>query len=84
MRTTIAVDDNVLAEAKRRAHARGVSLGAFIEDALRVVLARSQPSTRPEIPVFRHGTGPRPGVDLTSNRALQEVLDADADLTDLR
>jgi hypothetical protein len=27
------------------------------------------------IPVFRGGTGPRPGIDLTSNRALYEVLD---------
>ena len=84
MRTTIAVDDNVLAEAKRRARARGLSLGEFVEDALRVVLARAQPADRPEIPVFRGGTGPRPGVDLTSNRALQEALDADRDPDQLR
>ena len=30
--------------------------------------------TRPDVPVFT-GTGPRPGIDLTSNRALHEVLD---------
>jgi uncharacterized protein (DUF1330 family) len=29
----------------------------------------------PTIPVFRGGTGPRPGIDLTSNRALFEALD---------
>ena len=84
MRTTLALDDNVLAEAKRRARARGLSLGEFVEDALRVVLARTPPVDRPAIPVFRRGTGVRPGVDVTSNRALHEVLDADRGLDELR
>ena len=74
VRTTIALDDNVLDEAKRQARARGMTLGAFVEDALRTVLARRGEVDRPVIPVFRGGTGPRPGVDLTSNRALFEVL----------
>jgi hypothetical protein len=30
---------------------------------------------RPAVPVFRGGTGPRPGLDLTSNRALHQALD---------
>jgi hypothetical protein len=30
--------------------------------------------------VFRGGTGPRPGIDLTSNRALHEVLDEGLEL----
>jgi hypothetical protein len=30
---------------------------------------------RPAVPVFRGGTGARPGVDLTSNQALHEALD---------
>ncbi|MGH9261853.1 MAG: ribbon-helix-helix protein, CopG family, partial [Acidimicrobiales bacterium] len=84
MRTTIAVDDNVLAAAKRRARERGVSLGAVIEDALRAALARGPDADRPAIPVFRGGTGVRPGIDVTSNRALLEALDADRPLDDLR
>jgi len=40
-------------------------------------LAAPAPSSAPPIPVFRGGTGPRPGVDLTSNRGLHEVLDED-------
>jgi hypothetical protein len=84
MRTTIAVDDNVLAEAKRRARARGMSLGEFVEDALRAAITRARPADRPAIPVFRGGTGPRPGIDLTSNRGLQEALDADRGLDELR
>jgi hypothetical protein len=29
----------------------------------------------PAIPVFRGGTGPRPGIDFSSNQALFELLD---------
>jgi len=37
-----------------------------------------------ELPVFRGGNGPRPGVDLTSNRALYELLDEGVELNKLR
>ena len=84
MRTTIAVDDNVLAEAKRRSRERGVSLGDFVEDALRAMLARTRPVDRPSIPVFREGTGVRAGIDATSNRALLEALDDGRALDELR
>ncbi len=85
MRTTISVDDNLLAAAKARGREKGQTLGQVIEAALRRDLA--EPSDRPVValPVFRGGDGPRPGVDLRSNRALLEVLDDGADdITDLR
>jgi hypothetical protein len=78
MRTTVAVDDHLLAAAKRCASQRGQTLGQVIEGALRRELAepvRSEPVT---VPVFRGGDGPLPGVDLRSNRALREVLDRSA------
>lgn len=84
MRTTVAIDDNVLAAAKRRARERGLSLGAVIEDALRASLAPGRPAERPPIPVFREGTGVRAGVDATSNRALLEAFDGDSPVDDLR
>jgi Ribbon-helix-helix protein, copG family len=84
VRITISVDDNVLAAAKRRAHERGVSLDAVIEDALRAALARGQEADRPAIPVFRGGTGVRTGIDASSSRALLEALDADQLLDHLR
>lgn len=81
MRTTVAIDDELLAAAKRRARERGTSLGSVIEDALRRALL-SSPDDRPApaLPVYRGGTGPRPGVDLTSNAALAELLDEDVPL----
>jgi len=76
MRTTVTIADELLAAAKRRAQARGMSLGQVVEAALRRDLADPEtPTTRPRIPVFSGGDGPRPGLDLTSNRSLHEALD---------
>jgi hypothetical protein len=81
MRTTVSIADELLAAAKRRARERGQSLGSVIEDALRRELASNDDQgARPTVPVFRGGTGPRPGIDLNSNRALFEVLDDTLDL----
>jgi hypothetical protein len=78
MRTTIAVDEHLLAAAKRRARERGQTLGQVIEGALRRELAEPASSEPVAVPVFRGGDGPLPGVDLRSNRALREVLDRGA------
>ena len=75
MRTTVAIDDHLLARAKDRARARGTTLGKVIEDALRTELSRPEAGDAPPIPVFRGGGGLRPGVDLSSNRAIQELFD---------
>jgi hypothetical protein len=75
MRTTVAIDDNVLAAAKVRAREQRTTLGRLVETALRRELAGAErPATIP-LPVFTSGNGPRPGVDFRSNRALAEVLD---------
>lgn len=84
MRTTVAVDDHLLAAAKRRAQERGQTLGQVVEDALRRELAESPGYEPIEVPVFRGGDGPRPGIDLRSNRAVRELLDRDAEMTGLR
>lgn len=78
MRTTIALDDELLTAAKRRARERGESLGQVIEAALRRELATGDEAGAPlAVPVFTGGSGPRPGIDLTSNRTLHEALDED-------
>ena len=71
----------MLAAARRRAQHRGETLGQFVEAALRRELADDdEGSTPPPIPVFTGGTGPAPGVDLTSNRAVAEIFDEELDL----
>jgi len=78
MRTTINVDDGLLAEAKRRAAERDMTLTALIEDALRVALRsrrRDEVDEEPFQTITYHGGGLMPGVDLDDNAALRGLLD---------
>lgn len=85
MRTTLSISDELLEAARRRARESGQTLGAVVESALRRELAAvRQPGQRPEVPTFTRGTGPRPGLDLSSTAALHAALDEDDELTDLR
>lgn len=84
MRTTISVDDHLLDSARRRARERGQTLGQVVEDALRRELVEPERHKTVQVPVFRGGRGAEPGIELTSNRALREALDAGAGLDALR
>jgi plasmid stability protein len=76
MRTTINLDDDLLAEAKQVAARTGRSLTAVVEDALRQSLHRRHPPTRQsvELPVFGEG-GTQPGVDLDDSAALLDLME---------
>jgi hypothetical protein len=81
MRTTLSLSDELLTAAKRRARERGQTLGEFVDAALQRELSdASRQREAPPIPVFRGGSGPRPGVDFSSNQALFELLDEDVPL----
>ncbi len=81
MRTTLSIADELLASAKVRARNRGLTLGQLVEQALQAELsrARAQPDG-PVLPVHEARGGVHPGVDLTSNRAVRELLDGDLPL----
>ncbi len=80
MRTTVSIADELLMAAKERAARLGTTLGRVVEAALRRELTRVPDAQGPPLPVFRGGTGPRPGVELSSTRALLELLDEDIPL----
>jgi hypothetical protein len=85
MRTTISIDDELLESAKIRARERGLTLGGLVEAALRSELALTrEPESRPAVPILRGGSGLRPGVDITSNRGLHELLDEGVPFEKLR
>lgn len=74
MRTTVSIDDNLLAEAKALAARTGRPLGAVVDDALRVLLIDRTSTRAPvEIPTYG-GSGLQPGVDLEDKEALAELL----------
>ena len=77
MRTTIKIDDTLLAEAKARAADSGRTLNAVVEDALREAFARRAVADHrlgPTLPVFR-GARLVPGVDLDDSAALLEQME---------
>jgi hypothetical protein len=77
VRTTIKIDDALLAEAKARAADSGRTLNAVVEDALRESFARRASAdqvARPKLPVFRGGRLV-PGVDLDDSVALLEQME---------
>lgn len=81
MKTTLDLNDRLVAEAKARAVRERTTLTRLVEEGLRWRLsaqATAVKATRPSIPVYRGRGGLRPGIDATSNRAL---LDAAGDDT---
>jgi hypothetical protein len=76
MRTTIRLDDELLAASKALAARTGRTLTKVIEDALRQSLAR-RPDEEGEpvrLPTFA-GKGLRPGLDLDDSSGLIDVME---------
>ena len=78
MRTTVRLDDALMQQAKREASRRGETLTSLIEQGLRLVIAQShgqQKRRRVVLPVSSAKGGVRPGVDLSNNSALLDLMD---------
>jgi hypothetical protein len=74
MRTTVTIDDHLLAEAKVLAARQHRTLGQVIEDALRASVTRAaQPREPVTFPTFGDASQ-RPLVDILDKEALAEVL----------
>jgi hypothetical protein len=78
VRTTVSIDDDVLRDAKGRAAAEGRTLGELITDALRERLSRRSRRARGRYRAVTSGEGgPRPGVDITNNAGLRDLMDVE-------
>jgi hypothetical protein len=76
MRTTVSIDDDVLRNAKQRAAAEGRTLGEFVTEALRERIARRPRRGRARFePVTFGQGGTLPGVDLTNNAAVRDLME---------
>lgn len=77
MRTTVTIEDGLLREIKALAAREDRTIGSVLEDAIRKLLEQPGPSTRQpfSLPTFvPRVPGLRPGVDLTDNEGLAEML----------
>lgn len=76
MRTTVSIDDHLLAEAKVLAARTARPLGAVLDDALRALLHTDNTAgTRRAFRLPTHGSGGlQPGVDLEDTEARAELM----------
>jgi hypothetical protein len=78
MRTTIAIQDDLLRRARKVALERDTSLRELVEDALRSALARPKEGVKAKpfrLATFR-GRGLMPGVDLDHTASLLDVMES--------
>jgi predicted transcriptional regulator len=77
MRTTIQLDEQLLARVREVAAKTGRTMTAVIEDALRQALAPKKTKGRRQRVRLTtvKGNGPRPGLDLDDTAALLDFLE---------
>lgn len=81
MRTTIRIDDDLYREVKAIAARAGRTVAAVLEDAVRRGLDVSEHRARERYEVRPTGTGGlRPGIELSSNAGVAEILDEGASI----
>ncbi len=78
MRTTVRLDDRLLAEAKKLSAESGRTLTSVLEDALRETLARRRARVNRKPVRLRtvKGDGVRPGVDLDDTASLLDLMES--------
>ena len=73
MKTTLNIDDTVMARLKREAARQGRTMSDLVETALRNLFReQKQPKTLPPLPTF-HGGGEL--VDISNRDALYDAMD---------
>lgn len=81
MKTTLDINDSLLASAKALAAKQRTSLTRLIEEGLQLRLRSSRSSTtvgKRKIPVFNGRGGLVAGLDPGSNKAMLDAADSDA------
>jgi hypothetical protein len=82
MRTTVNIDERLLAEAKLIAARQHRTIGSVLEDALRALIDReSATPTRQDFVLHTftpERTGVLPGVDLEDRELMADLLESDA------
>lgn len=81
------LDDQLYRRVKIRAAEQGRTVTSLVEQALQALLSAHTEATEPSqfvMPVLPSAGGLLPGVDLTSNSAVQDIVDAELSAFKLR
>ncbi len=73
VKTTLKIDDSVMAHLKKEALRRGCTMSELVESALRLLLQSEKPSQKiPPLPTFKSGG---PLVDIADRDALYQAME---------
>jgi len=73
MKTTLNIDDSVMAQLKQEAARRGCTMSELVESALRLLLtAKEGPRTIPPLPSFKSGGAM---VEIADREALYDAME---------
>ena len=75
MRTTLNIDDQILAIAKHRAIEQGVPLTRIVENALREAFINAEENSEEIHLLTVNGSGVKPGIDLDHTDSLLNIMD---------
>ena len=75
MRTTLAIDDDLLKRMKEKAAREGRTLQGVANDLLRQALVQQRPKTKPRLVLRGWEAVERPGVDLLDRDKLFDLMD---------
>lgn len=76
MRTTITMDDDLFEALQARAQAQGLTVSAFVRQAVRLQLAQTARPLRPAFSLLTYGIGgPAEGIDLDRTSAMLAAED---------
>ncbi len=81
MKTTLDINDSLLADAKALAARQQTSLTRLIEEGLQLRLRSSRPTTKagkPKIPVFKGRGGLVAGINPSSNKSMLQAAEVEA------
>ena len=77
MRTTITIDPDVALKLKKKVAREKIRFKDAVNQALRIGLAKEQPSAKPRFRVEPHACGFKAGIDLDKLNQLADELEAD-------
>ena len=75
MRTTLNIDNQILAMAKHRAIEKGVTLTHIVEDALRDAFSKKEENNANIHLLTVKGPGVKPGIDLDHASSLLDIME---------
>lgn len=85
MRTTIVLPDGLYEQVKKRAQEKSITISSFLEHAIRnELIGVKREKQKVSLAEATGSGGTLPGVDIRDSKSLNEIIDFDLELEELR